>query len=150
MSDPVTIGEIVASVLNLAASEGLKKFVGETATDAYKALKAKIASWLKSGSGDLAELPPSPAAQSMLAGIIDRQPAEDQNAALELARKVMDALKRDVAGSTGIEIEILEAMEARFRKISVGDGTGARIGLAKVAGTFRVDSIDVGRRPEKQ
>jgi hypothetical protein len=56
MSDPVTIGEIVASVLNLAASEGLKKFVGETAGDAYKALKAKIASWLKSGSGDLAEL----------------------------------------------------------------------------------------------
>jgi hypothetical protein len=59
MSDPVTIGVLVASALAMAAEAVVKTGVGEVVKDAYHALKAKIAAWCGSDVEALADEPTS-------------------------------------------------------------------------------------------
>jgi hypothetical protein len=148
MPDPATIGELVASVLNLAVSESFKKLLGEAASDAYKALKTKVAAWRQiDKKAAIDEISPGP--QATLAEIIDRQPQAEKELAKELAHEVLRALKQNAAGKVGFEAERLEALDILFGAINVTDGTGARLGIVKADGTFRVDAINVGDRQGK-
>ncbi len=93
MSDPVTIGDLAASALALAAPEVIKSAVGEAVKDAYKALKEKIAIWASGDVEALTNEPDSKGRQLTVAEKIDKQSPDDQSVVEALAKALMDALE---------------------------------------------------------
>jgi hypothetical protein len=67
MSDPVTIGVLTASTLAMAAEAVFKSSVGEVVKDAYKALKDKVAIWIRTDVEALEKTPTSQTRQAVVA-----------------------------------------------------------------------------------
>ena len=78
MTDPVTIGALVAKSLSMAADAALKGAVGEGVKDAYKALKEKVVRW---AGGDVEALEKAPASadrQALIAEAVNGQPIDER------------------------------------------------------------------------
>jgi hypothetical protein len=142
MPDPVTIGALAASALGMAGEAFLKGAVGEIAKDAYKALKAKIATWAGNDVEALEKTPTSPARQAVVAEAVDGQSADDQAAVRALADRLIAALR--AAGPVGIDVGRLDALAVKLGAIAVTSGTGLRLAEARVLGTFETGDISVG------
>jgi hypothetical protein len=142
MTDPITIGALVASALGLAGEAILKGAVGEAVKDSYRALKDKISSWAGNDVEALEKTPTSAARQAVVAEIVDAQPVEEVTHARALAEQLIAALESG-GSNIGLDIGRLKAREVRLGTVKVQGGTGARIGEAHVAGTFGVEKIEV-------
>jgi hypothetical protein len=147
MTDPVTVGALVATALGMAAEAIVKGAVGEAVKDSYKALKGKVAHWAGGDFEALEAAPSSAARQGVIAELIDAQPAGEMMAVRALAERLVAALKAN--GSIGLDISRLEALEVRLGSITVKDGTGVRMGDVRVYGTFSTGDIKVGDTPGK-
>lgn len=146
MSDPVTIGDLAASALALAAPEVLKSAVGEAVKDAYKALKEKIAIWASGDVEALAHEPDSKGRQLTVAEKIDKQSPDDQSAVEALAKALMDALEAsERSHPVGIDVGRIHAWRVRFGTIEVTQGTGLRANEIVTPGEFSVDNLKVGK-----
>jgi hypothetical protein len=126
----------------MAGEAVVKGAVGEAVKDGYKTLKGKIAHWAGGDVEALEKTPTSAARQAVVAEIIDAQPTEEVAAVRALAERLIAALK--AAGGVGLDIGRLEALEVRLGAITVKDGTGVRMGDARVHGTFSTGDIKVG------
>jgi hypothetical protein len=146
--EPVTIGAAAAAVLGMAGEAIVKTAAGEAVKDAYKALKAKIASWAASDVEALEKTPGSAARRNVLAEVVDAQSPEEQVAVQALAQKLTAALKD--ARPVGLDIGRLDALAVDLGNITVTEGTGARIGHARVLGTFKTGDIKVGDQSAKK
>lgn len=147
MTDPVTIGTLVASVLAMAAPEMVKSAVGEAVKDGYKALKEKLLPWAAREVAALEALPTSKGRQLVVAEIIDGQPTEEQQALRDSAEALIAKL-RENAPAIGLEIGRLNALDVQLGNVAVAGGIGARIGEANVE-SFKVGDISVGERAGK-
>jgi len=147
MIDSATIGTLVASALAMAGDAMVKGLVGEAVKDGYKSLKNKVAAWAANDVEALEKAPTSQARQAVVAEIIDIRQADDKAAVRALATQLIDALKRAGAGAVGLDVGRLDAIEVQLGAINVTEGTGARIGEARVRGTFQVGDINVGGQP---
>jgi phage tail sheath protein FI len=147
MTDPVTVGALVASAIAMSGEASVKGFIGEAAKDAYKALKNRVALWAGSDVEALENAPASSARRAVIAEVIDSRPAEDQAAVRALAQELLGALKR--SGNVGLEVGRLEALAAQFGDIAVTEGTGVRIGEVRLVGTFSTGNITVGEPSKK-
>jgi hypothetical protein len=143
MVEPVTIGALVVSALGMAGEAALKGSVGEAAKEAYQALKEKIATWIGTDLDILEKEPASKEHQTILAEILDRQPESDQKELRDLAGRLITTLKQ--SSVVGLDVSYLEAMEVQLGNITVTEGaTGARFRDARISGTFRTGTIEVG------
>ncbi|WP_456619043.1 MULTISPECIES: hypothetical protein [unclassified Bradyrhizobium] len=150
MTDPLTVGALVAAALGMAGEAVLKGAVGEAVKDGYKTLRDKVAGWADKDVRALEQAPTSAARRAVIAEILDAKPLEEVTPARDLAEQLIAALKAGGAStSTGLDIGSLHADEAIIREIKVRSGTGARIGEAHVSGTFAVEKIDVGNASGK-
>ena len=147
MVDPVTIGGLVVSTLAIAGDAALKGAVGAGVKDAYDALKNKITGWAKHEVASLEKAPSSQELQTVVARIVDDQPPDEKTIAREFAERLVAALKE--GNSIGLDIGRLEALEVQLGSITANEGTGVRIGDARVAGTFKVEKVIVGKKPGK-
>jgi hypothetical protein len=147
MTDPVTVGVLVATALGMAGEAILKGAVGEAVKDSYKALKGKVAHWAGGDVEALEASPTSAARQAVVAELIDAQPVGEAEAVRALAERLVAALK--ATGSTGLDVSRLEALEVRLGSITVKQGTGVRMGDVLVHGTFSTGDIKVGDTPGK-
>jgi len=147
MTDPVTIGAVVASALAMAAEALLKGAVGEAVKDAYKKLKEKVTAWAGSDVEELAKEPGSEGRRLIIADKVNKQSPDDQSAVRALAETLIARLKQS-APAIGLDIGRLTALEVQLGNITVTRGTGARIEEARV-GTFKTGDISVGDRSGK-
>ncbi len=147
MVDPITIGSLVVSALALAGEAALKGSVGEGTQDAYHALKKKVSRWAEREVVALEKTPASQELQTIVAGIVDNQSPEEKTVAREFAERLITALKN--SGNVGVDVGRLEALEVQLGSITVFEGTGVRIGDARVVGTFKARKVVVGKKPGK-
>ena len=149
MSDPVTIGVLAASALAMAAEAVVKSSVGEVVKDAYKALKDKVANWIRSDVEALEKTPTSTSRQAVIAEEIDKQSPADQADIKKLAIALNEALRNAAqAGPIGIDIGRLEAARIQLAAINVTEGVGFRADEVKTTGDFTTGPITVGK-PER-
>jgi hypothetical protein len=146
--EPITIGAAAASVLGMAGEALLKGGVGEAAKDAYKALKQKVAAWAHRDVEELEQTPASTARRNVVAEVIDAQPGPDREMVKILAERLIALLKDTSNGPVGLDIKQLDALAVDLGSITVTEGTGARIGEARVPGTFKTGNINVGVSPQ--
>jgi hypothetical protein len=97
--EPITTGALAAAALSLGAKVA-DTATGEIVKDAYKALKAKLASWASHDVAELEKTPDSQPRQAVLAEIVDKRPSEDQQLVRELAETVIRHLKPKSEGGT--------------------------------------------------
>ena len=147
MVDPVTVRALTASALAMAGDAVVKGVLGEVVKDSYKALKGRIAHWAAGDLEALEKAPNSAARQAVVAEIIDAQPSNDVAEVRVLADRLIAAMRS--AGSTGLDVARLEALEVQLGAITVKEGTGVRMGDVKVHGTFSTGEINVGDTPGK-
>lgn len=143
MTDPLTIGGFVASVIAIAAPEAIKSAVGESVKDAYKALKKKLWPCASTEVATLEGAPGSKGKQLAVAEVIDAQPNDEQATLLALAEILVATLKES-APALGLDIGRLTALEVQLGNITVTHGTGVRIAETNVE-TFKVGDISVTR-----
>jgi len=135
MLDSGTVGSLTAGALSMAAEAILKGVVKEGAKDAYRALKAKIATWASSDVEVLERTPGSENQRAIVANEIDRLPQEDKAKVQSLALALIDELKKQqLRGPIGIDIGRLEAAEVELKNISVFKGTGLLVDEIKSTG----------------
>lgn len=150
MSDPVTIGGMVALVLSMASQAALKAAVGETAKDAYKALKHKIAHWAASDVEALERNPGSSARRAVIAETIDELPDDEKVSIKALATELAAALKKTAAqGPIGVDVGALEAARITLEGINVHEGIGMRAQTIKTPGELELKNLNVGDAPGK-
>jgi hypothetical protein len=106
-----------------------------------------VAHWARADVEALEKAPSSVGRRAVVAEVIDARPAEGQVSVRALAEQLIAALKQHAP--VGLDLGRLEAMEVRFSSISATEGTGARIGEARVAGTFSTGPIRAGPEPGK-
>lgn len=147
MVDPITIGGLAVSALAMAGEAVLKGSLGEGAKDAYHALKNKIARWAGPEVKALEENPASQELQTLVAGIVDNRSPAERTVAREFAEQLIAALRN--GGNVGLDVGRLDALEVQLGSITVFEGTGVRIGDARVAGTFKAKKVIVGKKPGK-
>lgn len=147
MTDPVTIGALVASALATAAPEVVKSAVGEAVKDGYRALKEKLLPWAATEVAALEASPASKGKQLAVAEVIDTRP-DDERLALCAVAEILIAKLKESASVVGLDIGQLTALEAQLGNITVVSGVGARIGEANVE-NFKVGDISVGDRSGK-
>ena len=149
MSDPVTIGVLAASALAMAAEAMVKSSVGEVVKDAYKALKDKVANWVRGDVEALEKTPTSTTRQAVIAEEIDKQSPADKANIKMLAIALNEALRSAAqAGPIGIDIGRLEAARVQLAAINVSEGVGFRVDEMKTTGDFTTGPITVGK-PER-
>jgi hypothetical protein len=144
MSDPVTIGGLVAATLALAAETGFKGVVGEAVKDAYKKLKDKVAVWAGEEVATLEAAPSSEGKQLAVAEIIDDRP-ENERKELSALAKILVMKLREGASAVGLDIGRLTALEVQLGNITVASGVGVRLHEANVE-VLRTGNISVGDR----
>jgi len=145
MADPQTIGLAVSGILGMAAHEGFKTVIGETAKDAYKALKAKLAGWASEEVEAVEKHPDSAGRQQTLAEAIDSRPAPDQAAIKELATKLAAALKdTPPEGPVGAILRRIETLNLILSDITVTEGTGVIIEDTKATKDISLTNLKVG------
>lgn len=142
MSDPVTIGVVVGSVLAMAAEAVFKSGVGEATKDAYKALKERVSQWASGEVATLEAAPSSKGKQLAVAEIIDAQTQDDKDALLALAEIVITKLKES-APAIGADISRVTDLEIQLGNITVTRGIGVRLTDAR-GGTVTTGDIVVG------
>jgi hypothetical protein len=147
MTDPVTVGALVASTLALAGETLVKSAVTESVKDAYKALKERVARWAGHDVEALEKAPTSAGRQSVVAEAIDRQSAEERAVLRDFAERLIGALRQHVP--VGLDVKRLDAAAVQLSSITVTEGTGARFEDARVSGTFSAGPINVGQSPGK-
>jgi hypothetical protein len=143
MTDPITIGGLVATALATAGDATIK----EAVKDAYHALKTRVAHWASADVEALAKAPKSAARQAVVAEIIDALSDEERATLQPLADRLI-AQMRHHASAIGADIAGVERLEADLRKIAVSEGIGVRIrdvGDAKL----KIDELIVGPPPGK-
>ena len=145
MSDSVTIGMMVASVLAMAANAALKGAVGEAVKDAYKALKEKVAVWADGDVEALTNEPESKGRQVVVAEKIDQQSSDDLIAVQALAKALLDALEANEHNNPiGIDLGKLHALRVHFGTIEVMQGKGV-VADEIVTGELSVENLKVGK-----
>ena len=142
MSDPITVGALVAGALGMVAEALLKGSVGEAAKDAYKGLKEKVSHWASADVAELEKAPKSIPRKAVIAEIIDSQSPEDQESLRVLAGQLLEKLKANPQ-AVGLDIGRLTALEVQLGDLTVTSGVGARIEEANV-GTLTTGKISVG------
>jgi hypothetical protein len=146
MSDPVTIGFLVAQALALAAPEVLNTTVGEATKDAYKALKEKIAYWAGAEVTALEAAPSLKSKQLAVAEVIDpridAQPEDEREKLRALVQILVERLKKD-APVVGLDIGVLRDVETELGNITARTGIGARIQHAE-GGKLKIGDISTG------
>jgi len=143
MVEPATVGVLAASALAVASEAVVKGVVDGVVKDGYKALKDKVAHWAGHDVEALEKAPASAARLAVVAEVIDSQPADDKITVRALAEHLVAALKR-VGGPVGLDVGRLDALGIQLGSINVTEGTGVRIGEARVLGTFNAGDINVG------
>lgn len=139
MSDPVTIGAFVVSVLTKAVEAGLGEAAKSAAKDSYEALKTKISQWAGSKVTTLEAAPDSEKTQNAIAEIINRQTAQERDALRVLAEALIKELKNSSDPSVALTFRGLENVAVNLKRIEAEDGgVGARFEDVK-GGTIRVD-----------
>ena len=149
MTDPATIGTLVATSLSIAADETIKGVVSEAAKDAYRALKEKVAHW---AGGDVEALEKAPASvnrQALIAEAVDGQPINERAMVKTRAAVLVAALKSRHDGPIGLDIGKLNALSVQLDAIDVTEGTGVHIDEVITLGEFRAGPINVGLSPGK-
>jgi hypothetical protein len=142
MSDPVTIGYLVAQAVALAAPEILKTSVGEATKDAYKALKDKIAHWAGAEVAALEAAPSSKGKQLAVAELIDDRPEDERETLRAVVQALVEHLKKD-APVIGLDIGALRNVETELGNITARTGIGARIGGVE-GGKLKIGDITTG------
>jgi hypothetical protein len=149
MSDPVTIGVLAASALGMAAEAVVKSSVGEVVKDAYKALKDRVAIWIRGDIEALEKTPTSALRQAVIAEEIDKQSPVDHAEIKALTIALNDALRKAAqAAPIGIDIGRLEAARVQLTAINVTEGVGLRADEVNTTGDFTTGPITVGK-PER-
>jgi hypothetical protein len=125
MAEPVTVGAFMVSVLTMAAEATLKGFVGEAVKDSYKALKTQVGRWALGDVDRLAEAPTA-GRRLVVAEVIDSQPESNRVSVEQLARTVLDALKRQESEAVGIEVDQFRSHLIDLSGLEVSNGVGLR------------------------
>ncbi len=148
MTDPITVGVLVAEALRLGAEEVVKGTVGELVKDAYQKLKGKLSTWFANDVEALEKQPSSKARQAVVAESVDGLPPADAAVLRSLAQTLTEALEARGPENIGLDIGRLKALNAELGNITVTSGIGARIEDADV-GTFKTGDLSVGVPPGK-
>jgi len=144
MSDPVTNGVVVASVLAMAAEAVIKSGVGEVVKDAYKALKERVSQWASGEVAALEAAPSSKGKQLAVAEIVDVQTQENKDALRALAEIVIAKLK-ECGPAIGADFSRVKDLEIQLGNITVMSGIGVRVQDAR-GGTVKAGDFVVGGR----
>jgi hypothetical protein len=147
MSDPVTIGAVVVSVMVMAAEAVVRSGVGEAVKDAYKALKGRVSKWASGEVATLEAASSSKGKQLAVAEIIDAQTQDDKDALLALAEIVIARLKEN-GGAIGADFNRVTDLEIQLGNIMVTSGIGVRVTDAR-GGTVKTGDVVVGDRSGK-
>lgn len=151
MSDPITLGSLVAWVLAMAGEAAVKGAVGEAAKNAYQALKEKIRPWAGGRIEALEKAPASAAEQAILAKEVDQRSVTDKEDIQTLATKLIEALEnQERSGPIGLDLGTLKAVRVQLGAITVTEGIGARINKVDTPGGFTTGPITVGNLPGKR
>lgn len=146
MSDPVTIGAFVVSVLTKAAEAGLGEAAKGAAKDAYEALKNKASQWAGREVVALEDAPDSPKRQNAVVEILDRQPEQELEALRVLARELIAELKKSGDPSVGLILRDLENATVHLKQTKAEDGAiGAVVEGAK-GGSYTFDQVEARGR----
>lgn len=95
MSDPVSIGAIVAAALSAGATEAGKSVLPTVVNDAYHALKSTVLRLIGSDVERLEANPDSEARKGVVAELVDEQPEPEKIELRVLVAALTQALERD-------------------------------------------------------
>jgi len=127
MSDPVTVGSLVVSVLAKAADAGLSAVAKSAAGDAYEKLKQKVSQWAATKVATLEVAPDSERTRRDIAEIIDRQSEHEVAAIRLLAQRLGNELKNSGL-AVGLELLDLKNVTIALENIeATGNSIGARV-----------------------
>ena len=148
MTDPMTVGAFVVSVLTMAGEATVKGLVGEAAKEAYKMLKSKLETW---ASGDVEKhvANPSDGRKLVVMEAIDAQPEPERAAVERLAQTLQDALKRSAPAAVGMDVDLLRSGRVDLTGLHVVDGIGLRARTVETD-EFVARGVTVGATPEKK
>ena len=90
MTDPISVGMLVASALSLGAEAAAKTEVSEIAKDAYNELKSKISIWAVNEVSDLEKTPGSDKRKLIISEIIDGLPYKHRDELRFLALELLE------------------------------------------------------------
>jgi hypothetical protein len=110
MTDPITVGALVAGALGAGAAKAGKAVLGQAAKDAYERLKAAAPAALGAAVGRLEKKPDSDDLAAVVAEDVDAQPADVQaelRALAEALRAALDAEGR--AGTVDNRVTVIAA-----------------------------------------
>jgi hypothetical protein len=141
MIDPVTIGVLAASTLAFGADAVSRNGIPEVVKDAYRALKEKVATWVRDDVEALEKEPTSTTRQAVIAEEIDKQSPDDRADIKKLAVALNEALQNIPADQLGIDITKLNATRFELNTISVEEGVGFRADEIKTSGDIILGDI---------
>jgi tetratricopeptide (TPR) repeat protein len=117
MTDPITVGALVAWALGLGGEAIVKGAVGEAVKDAYQALKTRVSRWAAGDVEALENTPNSNTRQAVIAETVNQLSREDQEALRDLAQALAGKLKEQ-APAIGLDVGRLDALEVQLGNIS--------------------------------
>jgi hypothetical protein len=147
VSDPVTIGLLVANAMGIAGKAALDGAVGAAVKDLYGQLKTHVAALAHHDVEALEKAPTSVARQAALAEVLDAQDPVALRDLLPLAQRLLAELER--AAPVGVDIGHLKAMNVRLADIEVSAGVGFRADRVEAEGDFTLERLTAGSTKKK-
>ena len=147
MTDPVSLGGFVATVLAIGADAALKVGIGEAVKDAYRGLKGLLSPLAASEVEALEKAPASKGKQLAVAEIIDGQTDDNARRKIkELALALSEALQAaEKKSPIGINIKDLETAYLDIKNMVVESGQGIVVEKANIPGGVTIESLTVGK-----
>lgn len=139
---------IVAAIAG-GAAVALKDVANRAVSDAYQGIKVIITERYKRKASieALEEDPESSTAKNLLAEVLEKTKAVEDNEVIELATELSEALSKipkEEAKNYAIDIELFKAANATFRNIQTSEGKALRIRETEVRENFIMEGIEAG------
>jgi hypothetical protein len=137
---------IVAAIAG-GAAVALKDVANKAVSDAYQGIKTLVIDrYKRKGSIEaLEEDPESSTAQNLLTEALEKTGADQDEEVIELAQQLSEALSqipKEEAERYSIDIERLEAANARFKRIKVSGDKVLNVKDTKITGDFEIEDIE--------
>jgi hypothetical protein len=127
MSDPVTIGSLVVSLIVKVAESGFGEIAKGAAKDTYEKLKQKISQWTGPKIDILEAAPDSEKTRREIIAVIDGQDESDLQNVKILAQKLIEEIKNS-STAIGLDFSDLRNVEVSLEDVSAkGGAVGGRI-----------------------
>lgn len=137
---------IVAAIAG-GSAVALKDVTNKAVSDAYQGIKTLVIDrYKRKGSIEaLEEDPESSTAQNLLTEALEKTGADQDEEVIELAQQLSEALSqipKEEAERYSIDIERLEAANARFKRIKVSGDKVLNVKDTKITGDFEIEDIE--------